>query len=131
MGLKVVLLIGLPGSGKTYLAQHEYAPKGYLVVDDPKTIEEIQTVLDLAYTSKAPGVVLCDPTLVMAGHREKAFEYLKLCDVECVYFENDPVKAQMNCTNRQDGRVINLRFFSSFYDIPDGVTCRPIWTPES
>ena len=132
--MKAVLLIGLPGSGKTYIAQTDYVSRGYILVDDPTDLDEVRAGVATALAGGNPGVVVCDPHLTRAGTRAIAlqvFPALGCTEVECVYFENDPVKAARNLQHRADSRGhISVEVFSRQYEIPAGVVPRDIWQPE-
>ena len=127
--MEVILLIGLPGSGKTWTAHNVYAPKGYMVVDDPKSIHTVREVLSNAKATGAPGVVVADPHLTSPTALSKALEFFQGqgATVTCVWFENDLAAAAKNIQHRADGRQINLRAFAHGYQVPEGVTPTKIW----
>ena len=131
--MKAVLLIGLPGSGKTYVAQRDYVSQGYVSVDDPTDLSEIRAGIAEAQ-AKGVGIVVCDPHLTRADTRAIAlqvFPALGCTETECLYFENDPNKAAKNLIHRNDVRgYINVHAFSRFYEIPEGVVPLEIWQPE-
>lgn len=120
---KAILIIGLPGSGKTFLANSEYVPKGYNLVDDPKDRNLI-----LNYIKQNKNIVITDPHLCNPQNRKKAIDYFNIFgyQVECIFFENNVEKCQKNLIFRNDGRKIGG--FESFrYFIPSGVKTREIW----
>jgi predicted kinase len=113
-----ILIVGLPGSGKTHLANTKYVPKGFLLLDDPRTkdelIEHLRTGVDL---------VITDPHLCKHNFRNIAKDLLESWSyqVEFVYFENNPEKCRKLIKHRNDGRLIE-RFESFQYTIPTDVT---------
>jgi hypothetical protein len=117
--LKAVLIIGLPGSGKTYLAKNSYSE--YKLIDDPSVNNiEIAEVL-----GELEDVVICDPNLCDVIYRNRIKELLNLFDytIKEIYFENDPIKAYNNIKWRQYIRDKYLDSASSFnYYIPPDIT---------
>ncbi len=125
--VKAVFIVGLPGSGKTHLALHEYVPQGFVLVDDPGRYSEIEAAIALG-----KDLVLTHPLFTMASNRrlaEREFAEHNF-EIEWVFFENNPDRAETNLKHRNDDRgPINTRAFSRLYEIPDGVATLPIWTP--
>lgn len=114
LALKAVLIVGLPGSGKTTLAKTKYVPQGYTLIDDPVNLLSVEEVL----TEK---VVITDPYFVLTDAREAAKKFFeeKGYEVEFIYFANEIATAEKNCLSREDDRgEINVRMFSKFYTIP-------------
>jgi hypothetical protein len=132
--VKIVMLIGLPGSGKTYKAETEYVPKGYALIDDPTDVGLVREIIQGCLMTDQ-NVVITDPHLCNAWHRADAIATIEkwvpdTVQVECVYFENDPLKASANVTHRKDGRgTFDMGVLSKGYYIPDGVKTLPIWEP--
>lgn len=127
---RVALIVGLPGSGKTYLAQ-EYVARGYVLFDDPKTGDHNHRDAILAAVRLGQDVVVCDPHLCVQTVQQAAGTLLRVlgADIEWVYFENDPVTCARNIRYRNDGRVVSdsLRMLSRHYHIPAGVVPRAVW----
>ena len=120
---KSILIIGLPGSGKTYLAKTKYIPLGYILFDDPK---KLNTDVLLSRCN----VVFTDPHLCNLSIREKAKELLKAYgySVECIFFEKDENKCRRLLKLRNDDRIITS--FESFkYTIPIDVIPLNIYEP--
>jgi len=122
---QVVLVVGLPGSGKTHLAVMDYVTRGYVLVDDPKDMGVIIEAIRIH-----DKVVMTDPHLTRESVRRAAYQWLEArgCEVTAVYFANDPEKAAKNVDQRRDGRgPINVMTFSRFYEIPEGVETLPVY----
>src|SRR4051812_2697359 len=118
---KAVLIIGLPGSGKTYLAKERYVPVGYILIDDPKELPELKVKGD---------VVVTDPHLCKKSIRDNCIKFFENLgySVECIYFENCETKCKKLIALRNDGRVIES--FQSFcYTIPSWIIPVPIYEP--
>jgi len=131
-----VLIVGLPGSGKTYLAKTEYEPKGYRLVDDPREISAIKIEIAIAKAHCYNGIVIADPNLTLPGNLDKAKEFLKsfgCSSISTIYFENDWRKADRNVIRRNqiecDRGILNVEFYSKLYKIPDGIQARKIFQP--
>jgi len=113
---RIILIIGLPGSGKTYLAKARYEHLGYELVDEPKDLPDLSPEKDY---------VICDPHLCDPRTRELCRNILKDFEIEEIYFENDPQKCQNNINNREGGRKVTLKAFN--YEIPKGIKPLKIW----
>ena len=105
----VIFIVGLPGSGKTTLAKKEYVPKGYKLLDDPKTMFDI---LNAMSCSK---LVVVDPNLVFESNRKQAELMFSGWNMDWIFYQNDPEQAQKNLCNRNDGRNINLEIYTKAY----------------
>lgn len=128
--MKAVLIVGLPGSGKTYLAEHKYVPMGYVLIDDPSNNGEM--FLKMVHHIKGPksDLVITDPHLCGEKSRQKAVEMLETAGyiVKCVFFENNEDKCRRLIELRNDGR--NIKTFRSFnYKIPPNIIPLPIYEP--
>ena len=128
---KVVCLVGLPGSGKTYVAHHEYASRGFLVVDDPGSKNGPSPLVIRDAIESGQDVVVCDPNLVRQSARDAAETLVHAWGgaLEFVYFENAPEKAEANIRSRDDGRAVYLPLYVKWYTPPKGMDLREIWSP--
>ena len=125
---KIVLLISLPGGGKTYLANKDYVPQDYILIDDPVQCDS-HKVKNL---DQSKNYVITDPWLCHPTIRSMAEDILtkQNFEIECIYFENNIEKCINNIKYRNDGRNINN--FNIFgYKIPDGAAVRTIWSPDA
>lgn len=121
---KAVLIIGLPGSGKTHLAKTKYVPLGYTLIDDPTELPKIDKVL-------FKDIVVTDPHLCDERIRNNCIYFFENFGytVECIYFENNEEKCRRLLKYRNDERVITT--FKPFnYTIPSNVTPLTIWNGE-
>ena len=122
--MKVTLLVGLPGSGKTTLGK-ELEAQGATFIDDIsivglKPLREAMKQVEY--------VVVADTFLCRLQEREAARRHLYDCEVEWVFFENAPEKCLRNVDKRADGRKVTelVKRLSEEYVIPQGVTPRMI-----
>ncbi len=114
---EVVFIVGLPGSGKTYLANKEYVPRGYYLIDDPSRMGNTKEALHAM--SKYDKLVICDPFLCSERKRQLAEIIFEGWNIKWIFFENDPEKCKELIALRNDARIINsLDVFQ--YTIPDG-----------
>ena len=124
--MKIVLIVGLPGSGKTYLANFLADMCEYMsVVDDITSLDQLPESGDIAITD----VNFCDSKIL-----EKAIDMLhekySNAMVVVMYFENNPDAARRNVAYRNDGRNVEgtIRRFEKIYNPPDET--RKIWNPK-
>lgn len=124
---KVILVVGLPASGKTTFALNFCKEVSGILVDDPKDFVEVLTALKSSQT-----VVVTDPLLCIPSTRDKAQKRLESLGVEIdwVFFENNPVQCQVNASKRDGKPVQNeILYFSKKYIIPDNATILKVYTP--
>jgi hypothetical protein len=132
---KVILVVGLPGSGKTTYARNHLMTDDTFLIDDPN---RDTTLFDQAEASGKSNVVICDPLLILKEPEHiEAFlkkRYGESIDFEWLYFENDRDSAWSNhCKrNETDPRVINEKFhkhLSESYRIPENAIVIPVYKP--
>ena len=80
--MKVVLVIGLPGSGKTCWAQSELSRLAMLgqvarLLDDPRSLDEVSSTLELARKGRCDAVYVVDQALCRLPVREQAKAWLR------------------------------------------------------
>ena len=122
--MKITLIIGLPGSGKSYYAN----TLGGTVIDDPKNLSEISD-------HKCEHLIITDPNLCSTDTLLCAEAILKslynVKDIEKIYFENDPEQCLKNAINRKDKKVDNfIKQYSKIYKIPEGSKVMPCYKGE-
>ena len=134
MDRKVILIVGLPASGKSCAAINLYkffaSVPGIrtILIDDP---EDWKTdVLVKIYEEQPELVILTDPYLCVPKHRDIAETRLGSLGfgVEWIFFDNDPEACLANAKRRPGKRVeTDIRWFSKQYKIPKGMEVRPVW----
>lgn len=133
--LKVILIIGLPCSGKTHLANMLLGKHWkWVLIDDPKYFKKVEDVIWTATDT----VIITDPNFCIRENRLAAIRKLKEIrdvDIDFIYFENNPKKCIKNLKYRQlngDERdVLNSIFlYSKKYTIPEGMEIVNIWQDE-
>lgn len=119
--------VGLPGSGKTFLAQKHQKELGGIVLDDTFTLTQLNDAL-----KNHKNIFVCDP---MFCNKYTRMRFDKIVDgrdkIEWLFFENDPDKAYKNIEYRNDNRLITYisvkYYWSKTYDIPNDVVPIKIW----
>ena len=125
---RAILIIGLPGSGKTFLIKEKFSNGDYVVIDDPKDSLLISDMISVGRDLVIADAHLCDKLV-----RNSALCSLSAAGYEVseIFFDNDPEKCKANIAFRNDGRVIkDLTTFH--YTIPPHAKerTRKIWQNE-
>jgi predicted kinase len=128
---KFILLVGLPGSGKSYFGNNS----GHPFLDDVTQTGELYRVVPTRLLSSGT-IVLSDYGFIFPDVRHNAVAYLKGVNYECqiqwLVWENDPEQCWRNIETRNDGRVINrdaLFEASTRYIYPCGPNF-PVYKPK-
>ena len=113
----IILVIGLPGSGKSYLLAHVPEPED-IILDDFNDMTSLPATIPEGSRLYIASLHLCvsweSSISVLQGRYEK-------CSISTIFFENAPEKAIRNVHSRNDGRVISdayIRWISRNYKIP-------------
>lgn len=134
----LVVIVGLPGSGKTNAAQNYSDFLDYIVFDDVGNDEYMMNKLysyltywkDLDNDWRS-GVVVTDTFLCEPKNRSSFQKKLNEYGLRptWLFFENDPEQCIKNVQNRNDGRKISasyIRELSKKYVIPAGASVVPV-----
>ncbi len=119
---KVILICGLPGSGKTHLGKRLAEETGFDFIDDvsPTHMNQLKEILE-----SGRNCIISDPNFVLEHTRKLALGYLtrfSKTEVEWIFFENNPSQCMKNVVKRNDGRMVVgfIDTCSKQYKIPDG-----------
>ncbi len=119
---KIICIVGLPGSGKTYYAN---TFKNVLLLDD---------IFDLSYLPEEmiQDIIITDPFFCHEHIRNLAQNVLESkynVTPEWYFFENDPESCIANVIKRNDGRKVFdfIKMLSQKYVIPCEYTPIPVW----
>jgi hypothetical protein len=125
---KLIVITGLPCSGKTYLAKSLLCSNGVLLDDI--------SLLGLSALRNTVGqeqIIVTDPFLCREPQRKKAEKWFNEIavgyEIEWIFFENAPEKCLKNVGHRNDGRLVEkfIKSLSKDYVIPNGVKPVEIW----
>lgn len=113
-----VCIVGLPGSGKTFLA-NTMGEEGCVIIDDIVSLDQLPCDGD------AKTVIITDPRFCITEIRMKADRFLKGCytgSSRWIFFSNNPKACLQNVIRRDDGRAVNefILALAKNYDIPEG-----------
>lgn len=126
----IILIVGLPGSGKTKLANEIKAiNKDYVIIDDPKNFN-----IDIEKNIISnKNIILVDPNLCFEKNRIRLTELInkinKNMKIDWIFFENNPIKCLNNINSRIDNKDVKsfIKEFSKFYKIPENSNVFEIW----
>jgi hypothetical protein len=118
--LENIVIVGLPGSGKSHLGARLAAEAGVPFFDDATGLPS------------APGFVLTHPVLCGTEMRDRAVAQMQQAwpdvPVRLVFFANDPERAIANAATRPNKPVAGfIRQLSRSYAPPSDAL--PVWAP--
>jgi len=128
---KIILIVGLPGSGKTELARK----MGGALLDDLSNNGGLEKI-DVLVNTNEPLIIITDPHLCRTEAREFAIRFLSEHAseyiVEWIFFENNIEACRDNIQNRRvfgDLRIVEttLERLAKAYVVPDFGRVVPVW----
>jgi len=130
--MKVVLIIGLPASGKSTYIKKNYSQEEYVILDDygVKNPEGDKIKLKQGIAENRD-IVIADVHFCKTVTRESAIKKIMelskdKAEIEQIFFENNIEKCYKNMETRHlngDKRIVEptIRRYSAIYVIPEGV----------
>ena len=120
--MKLIIIIGLPGSGKTTYFHEKLKPLGFLFFDDFVSSmcngKMIQAIKD-----GTTDVCIADPRLcnfeIFKGVMKVIEDYIDKSVIKIILFENDKNKCLLNASKRADKNVNKAIEFNSKIYNPD------------
>jgi len=118
--MKIILIIGLPASGKTYYAN----TLGIPVIDDITSLDQLPNTGDF---------VITDPYFCNSIILNKAIDILRKkypsATISLKYFENDPVQAKHNAMERTEFKQVSgfINYLSTIYNPPTDQHLIPVY----
>lgn len=113
----IEFVIGLPGSGKTFLLV-DFAKQGYDVYDDIKSLDEIKVISPTSNYICLSSPMFCDNEILLRAVSAARVKFSNAVPF-FTFFENDPENCWKNIQRRNDGRLISKDFLyqlSKMYD---------------
>lgn len=129
MPKKAIIIVGLPGSGKTHLAQQKLAENPSFKLFDDLDQSRFGELLDAMDWHK--DVIITGPHLIKADAQKVCQELMSGSgyEMEWIFFENDPGQCLINIMRRDDGRKVEgtIQHFSGIYTYPEGAVVLPVY----
>jgi hypothetical protein len=128
--ITITLIVGLPGSGKTMLANDKVAKTGGIVIDDIKTRDDIIEAISEGYDY----IYVTDPHLCRESVLTNAKNYIDTLEqthtLECIFFKNNPEQCLKNVEARNDGRDVKetIKRYTKIYRPPSNAL--DVWEPK-
>lgn len=126
---KCIVIVGMPGSGKTHYGNALSKENGYPFLDDITPSNKFQTLLEISNMNQ--NVILSDVSLCIPEIRDQAANILHSLgyEIEWIFFEKNAEKCVRNVERRADNRFVlpSIHVLERLYEIPEGVNARLIW----
>ena len=122
--MKMYVIIGLPGSGKTFLGKQLSVEKKIHFFDDVSKHNSIKAMEEYVQTKE--DFIIADPLLCFPDAKRNFDNWVKnnasSYVVKYIYFENDPESCLENVEIRDDGRDVEnfIKSARKVYDPPFG-----------
>ena len=115
---RVVLVLGLPASGKTTFCKSHFDDKDFNVLDDALFLAGSEIILS-QLLEEGQKVVFCDPRLCNVDTFKKLYEHVVNCvasplQIAVVYFENNPEQCKRNA--HRDNIDLDIQQLAHRYD---------------
>lgn len=127
--LKILVIVGLPASSKTYLGEKLSQETGAMFLDDVKDA----TVIDEAIAEGHTNLIVTHPFFCDEKIRQKFVEHMQGSyhgvEFEWIFFENDPAQCRENAKRRERAVEGTIRRFERIYTVPEGYKPIPVWRP--
>lgn len=134
---KLIIIVGLPGSGKSRLGNQIIEKIGGIFIDDVDKAGGLTKIIEAS--AQAPtNIVLSDPHLCTKENQVNARRFfeseLQNYKAQWLFFENNPQKCIINIEHRMklgDAREVHkvVKLWSPQYYIPPDIPRLIIWQP--
>ena len=128
--MKIRIIVGLPGSGKTTYANQN--PLG-IVFDDPaanvEIFSQVKNAIKAGQDITITDIYMADPSVRLTATKTLQ-SWKKDLEIEWIFFANDPQACIANVERRDDGRIVSAEYIqlaSEHYSIPDNAKVLPVF----
>lgn len=127
--MRVTLIAGLPGSGKTFLLR-SMREEGATCIDDIRSLSDLPR-------QRVPWLAISDVNFCRQDARRSAeFEIARRfgpIDLEWIFFENDPDQCRTNAMARMDSRDVHadIDVLCRLYVVPEDAKCIPVFGAQT
>lgn len=135
--MEVLLIVGLPGSGKTHLLT-TYAKQGWTCLDDLSVTETTTSALmvRLGELADCSNVAIADPVFCLKSARDNCEKLLRTlypsCTISTVFFEHNVEQCLINAKVRGSREVAeDIKSYAAHYEIPEGATVLKVFKGEN
>lgn len=111
---KAIVVVGIPGSGKTTYCNNFIKNNDFVFIDEPKSEKEFQNI--------EKNLIIASPFFCSLKNRNEIKLHLEKYgyDVSFLFFEKNLEKAKINCDKRPN-KKININFWFNYYEIDDNI----------
>ena len=131
---KIIIIVGLPGSGKTTLIENMKELGDLLLDDISRRKTPFEDLVAAIHDPNAKRIIVSDPLFCHRGNQIDIHDQLKTYPVhlDWIFFENDPQQCLINVQHRNDGRDVNGFIYevSGVYFIPENSHVIPVFTAD-
>lgn len=127
--MKAIIIVGLPASGKTTLANNLIKDNCFMLFDDVSVSEKLFSDMN-DHIKSQKDLVITDPYICLKNVQDVLKNKLIGYDIEWIYFENDPNQCLINASFRDkkvDGLIKNL---SKQYYMPNQVVPMKVFSND-
>lgn len=130
--MKILALVGLPGSGKSHYINKLENKDSFLISDDPKNQEDLPD----PFIARNFNIVIADCHLCIPRIRDRFINKINKLypehSLEFVFFDNNPSQCLKNVNYRNDGRKVETTIiqYSKEYIIPENSNIIPVFNTD-
>lgn len=136
--MKIILITGLPGSGKSHLGNQLAKKYNYQLIDDLPKEEfcELYAKLD----DFAKGLIISNVNFVLSSSRQIIISYLQkiyqTCEFNWIYFENNPQQCLENIKLKNSRKSFRdtenfIKLMTQHYHIPKYIKPINVWVSDN
>jgi hypothetical protein len=110
-----IIVVGLPGSGKSFYCRKISKKLKIPILDDPKTLEDV-----INFFNQRPCGAICSPLFCSPSFRKKLRHKIAGFGIKLkwIFFEKNLKQCLINDSKRKNQAQWDIEFFNSIYRIP-------------